>query len=369
MSDEKEIKKEGTENLDEKSESPEDFKSVTEDQKIEVEGDMVEVKRVGADNIVAVENDGIDQEVGEMKEVIDETTEEAEEAKEKYEEDLKNIPNAGDLAESFKTEKETEEAVVEELPVAAKVKTETTKNIEKEKSCPKCGARFSSSANFCGRCGAKFEETEVKTVEPNVKKVSETQQPETTKAEKTEGRQISDRLSEFNVSIEAINMKDKEAAIERINETYLKLKVFVSENQEAISKQELGAVANAIRSALIEAKRIIEERGNDETVENKSTIEDMKADAEKAVNFVVQNANKSLDFLRTSEETPSGKISSLIYTINSLNKITERYKDVIDGDEKLRVKLNSAIKEVNSVLKEREKLQTENDKLAKKYNV
>ena len=52
-----------------------------------------------------------------------------------------------------------------------------------------------------------------------------------------------------------------------------------------------------------------------------------------------------------------------------LESSTKKYKDIINSDEELKRKLESTKKLVNAAFKEQEKLQAENDKLAKKYNV
>ncbi len=342
---------------------------------------------------------------------------------------------------------------------------ETAEKSENERSCPKCGALFPGTANFCGKCGTELGEGETKEAE-DVKEVPETQQSET---KETKDEQLFDRLSEINVSsIKAINMEDQELAIRKIDDALLDLDLFIVDNQKAIgNNQGLETIVNAVRDSLGEARNIIEERGGDgaqeikedvgtftentdikkdekpEEIEEKSPVEDYqytydrvvkdiedvlssnkdpyekrndldhvekilksshddfipdnilenedvremtkdlknkfniarskieesktekekKADAEIGVDFVVQNVSKSLDF-KTSEESPSGKTSALIFASGSLDDTYKKYKDIIDSDEKLKIKLNNAIKRVKTALEEQEKLQAKNDRSA-----
>ena len=511
----------------------EDFGDVVETQESEVVGDIKDVKEAAIEDVSRIEENGLPEEVQEMGDIAERTTEEAEdakeeyeeqiksipnfddkveaikkevEAKEEYEEKLKDIPNASDLTESFKAE-ESVEAVAEETKESSAVveaKTEKTdENPENEKSCPKCGALFSGTANFCGKCGTELGETETEKVE-EVEKVSEVQQSETTEAGERKDGQLFDRLSELDVSMEAINMEDQEAAIKKIDDASSDLDSFIIDNQEAIgNNQELETIVNAVRDVLKEAKSMIEKRGDgaqeieedtkafmkdrldkleedglgddlearyikrklgqdqkenkslkedekseepsvskeieeespvedyqytydqaikdiedvlssnkdpyekrkdldhieellksshdnfipddileDEdvremienlknkfniarsTIEESKTEEEKKADARKAVNFAVQNIDKSLDILKTSEESPSGKTSALIGASGSLDNTYKKYKDIIDSDGELKMKLNDAIKKVKIALEEQEKLQAKNDKLA-----
>lgn len=104
-------------------------------------------------------------------------------------------------------------------------------------------------------------------------------------------------------------------------------------------------------------------------IEESKTEEEKKSDAKKVVDFVVNNANKSLDFLKKSEETPSGKMSSLKGAMSLLESSTEKYKDIINSDEKLKGKLESTRSKINSALEEQGQLQDKNDELAAKYDV
>jgi len=456
------------------------------------------------------------------------------------------------LAESFKTEeiaKEAAEEVKSEESPALEAKTETTESQEKEKSCPKCGALFPGTANFCGKCGTELGKTEIEKVEPKVEKVSETQQPEATKSENLENGQLFDCLSELDIGMEAINMEDTEAAIEKIDSALSDLDLFSKENNQAIlNNKELKDITNTVGQMLEIAKGMVmkneavyielsdialeaseigqseitaSEKNNslhnlstkletvrtkmkgsgnkklsdwfvgvenkvngeirrnqeaeltrlresqvkkssdlkiktkknesekpsvgrevedessveyyqgiyDETsdkiktiissnknsyekiddlnrekealkgsndnfipddiledegvkemiqdlkkefdiarakIEESKTEEEKKADAKKVVDFAVNNANKSLDFLKKSEETPSGKMSSLKGAMSLLESSTEKYKDIINSDKELNGKLNSTRSEINYTLKEQKKLQAENDKLAAK---
>ena len=159
MSDEEKITtSEGQEQIKPIVEIPKSLEKVIEIQGAEVAGDVKSVKEAGGKDVSKIEVNGLPKDAKEVKEVIKKTSEEAEDAKEEYEEQLKNIPNAKDLTESFKTKENIKESIVEvKKPLrTTKIKTRIAKDTENKKACPKCGALFSGTANFCGKCGTRF---------------------------------------------------------------------------------------------------------------------------------------------------------------------------------------------------------------------
>ena len=94
-----------------------------------------------------------------MKEAVKKISEETEDAEEEYYEQLKNIPNAKDLTESFKTKENVKKPTVKvKKPLGVtKVKTRITKSMEDKIPCSNCGAVYFLHDDFCEKCGFKLK--------------------------------------------------------------------------------------------------------------------------------------------------------------------------------------------------------------------
>ena len=279
MSDKEEAINESREQEKQPELAVETFEDVIETQKAEAADAVMGVKEAGEEEISRIETDGLPEEVKEITEVAKEATEEATGAKEEYYEELRSsIPNFDDKVEEIKKEKEIEEGIsvvaeeTKESPVVTEVKTETTENPENEKSCPKCGALFPGTANFCGKCGTEFEKTKTEKVR-DAEEVSEDQQREATEVEERKDGELFDRLIEINVSMKAIKMEDQEAAIELINNASSDLTLFIVNNQEAINNnKELYDMVKAAGASLKIAESIVDskEKNNELSAEDEA---------------------------------------------------------------------------------------------------
>ena len=96
----------------------EDSGDVVETQLSEVIGDVENVKKVSMEDVSRIEENGLPEEVQEMGDITERTTEEAEEAREEYEEQIKSIPNFDDKVKAIEKETEASEETQEELKEA-----------------------------------------------------------------------------------------------------------------------------------------------------------------------------------------------------------------------------------------------------------
>ena len=327
----------------------EDFGDVVETQRSEVVGDVESIKESAVEDVRSIEGDGSSEEIEKMTEVAEKTTEEAEKAEEEYYEELrssipnfndkveaikkeaeaseeiqeeyneklKDIPNARDLAESFATEESVEEPVeevkIEESPVVTEPKTEKTdENLENEKTCPKCGALFPGTANFCGECGTELGEIET-AVESQIKKEENLAMKAWLENQKNKGKDtVATRFMEEKLA-------QKDSGSEESDERIVK-KVWLK-GQEEKGKGDATA-ANFIREELKQSESI-EDKEAIEITETKKVLNSLMKTAEE-IHF--SNSDKSKDYEALSEDLD--KIHKLIsYLSREINSnIPEKSK-------------------------------------------
>lgn len=384
--------------------APENFEDIVETQEAEVTSDVESVKEAGAGDVQEVEViGGQPEEVEETKEVAEETSKEAEDAKEEYYEELRNnIPNFDDKAEEIKKETEASEEIQEEY----------NKKLKDIPNASNLAESFKTEENV--KVVEKTEETQLnkKTFEEEVKD------------------QVFNNLNEINgIALEALN-ESKGKGIAKLNDALEKLRRLINNNKKIIeSDEKLKIMINAAKGTLEKAKSIIEEKSDKEKTEKLSTAEGIeepsvkgeideniamktwlkeeqkkgedtiatryikkklsqksldsekksaqedldieieKAEAEEAIKTMIANADKALEYLKKSEESPSGKISSIKGASSLLENVVARCSNVVESNKELEVMILNRMKLLKNALKEQEKLQAENDKLAAKYNV
>lgn len=98
-----------------------------------------------------------------------------------------------------------------------------------------------------------------------------------------------------------------------------------------------------------------------EGIEKSKTKEDMQKEAKAGIEYVAKLVEDCFKSLEQSEETASGKISSLRGAASIFELVVGKYKEIIDSDEKLKSLVESKRKMLKMRLKKLEEEQAKAD--------
>lgn len=233
---------------------------------------------------------------------------------------------------------------------------------EKMKNCPKCGTAMPASDKFCYKCGNEYSAREFKSAEEANADRGKEQivESEEEKNDREDREFVGKNCDAYRTQIADVINSDqgyeaKNDALAKIVEDFELFKGMI--RSDILKKRDIVNILDDLEGEFSKTKDVIRKS---------KTEEEIRKDAHESIEYVAKSVEDSLKGLDQMKETASGKISLLRSVTGTFELITGKYKNIVDGDEKLKLLVEDRREALKVAIKKLEGEQADSDVKAEK---